>query len=271
MERRNTLIRFINALAALLLFAFAGSVATQEEPTGLEIMTHVDERDDGDDQKSRALFELINKRGQTRERNTIRFWKDYDGKDDFDAKMMTFFESPPDVEGTGFLSWSYEDVDKDDDQWLYLPALRRVRRIAASDKGDSFMGTDFTYDDMGERKVEEDTHTLLGTENLDATPCYKVESKPKEEDYIYSRKITWVDAKEWIPIRVDYYDRKGNLLKTLTTEWQQIDGIWTWDKATMKNHQTGHQTVIDVEDVELNTGLSDDDLTTRMLERGPRY
>lgn len=140
--------------------------------------------------------------------------------------MITFFESPPDVKGTGFLSWSYVDEDKDDDQWLYLPALRKVRRIAASNKGDSFMGSDFTYDDMGERKVEEDNHTLLKSENLKDTDCYVVESVPKKKGYIYSKKITWVYKANLIPIKVDYYDRKGRFLKTLETEWQKVGGIW---------------------------------------------
>ena len=232
----------IISLAALMCFSVLQVMAQENVQSGLEIMTRIDERDDGDDQTSTATFQLINKRGQTRKRNTVRTWKDYDGKDGFDTKMITFFESPPDVKGTGFLSWSYLEEDKDDNQWLYLPALRKTKRISASNKGDSFMGTDFTYDDMGDRKVNEDTHKLLKTEALNNAPCYVVESIPKEDRYIYSKKITWVDQANWLPFKVEYYDRKDRLLKTLTTEWHQVDKIWTWQKAVIdcsRNHEGG--------------------------------
>lgn len=253
--------------STLVLLSITG-VTWAGEPTGLEIMTKVDQREDGDDQISRAVFELINKRGQKRVRDTVRLWKDYGGKDGFDAKMITFFESPPDIQGTGFLSWSYWDEEKDDDQWLYLPALRKVRRIAASKKGDAFMGTDFTYDDMGERKVEEDHHKLIKIESYNNVDCYLIESIPKKKGYIYSKKLSWVDKINLIPIKVDYYDRKKRFLKTLITNWQQTGGIWTWEKAVMENHLTGHKTIIGIEEVEINTGLKDRVFTERTLKRG---
>lgn len=260
----GTLILFIQAMLSLPL----SSSLEARDLTGLEIMTRVDQREDGDDQTSEANFELMNKRGQKRIRDTIRLWKDYDGKSAFDAKMITFFKSPPDVKGTGFLSWSYEDENKDDDQWLYLPALRKVRRIAAGNKGNYFMGTDFTYDDMGERKVEEDEHKLLKRETHAGVECYVIESTPKKKGYIYSKKLTWVDKKNWLPLKVDYYDRKNKFLKTLKTEWQLVDGIWTWKRSEMKNHQTGHKTIIAITSVKMNTGLKDRDFTARMLKRG---
>ena len=263
--------REIILLSILFVFtALMSSKSDVQAPNGLEIMTRVDQRDDGDDQQSTALFQLVNKRGQKRLRHTVRLWKDYDGADGLDAKMITFFQSPPDVKGTGFLSWSYVAGEKDDDQWLYLPALRKVRRIASSDKGDSFMGTDFTYDDMGERKVEEDNHTLLRSEPLRDADCYVVDSVPKKEGYIYSKKITWVDKANWIPLKVDYYDRKGRLLKTLETEWQIVNGIWSWLQAEMKNHLTGHKTLIEIKDVKVNTGLANRTFTKRTLEKGVR-
>jgi len=256
--------------AGVLLMAGFGPLAQAEEPTGLEIMTRVDERDDGEDQVSRAVFRLVNKRGQERTRKTVRYWKDYDGQDELDAKMITFFESPPDVKGTGFMSWSYLDQTRNDDQWIYLPALRKVRRIAASKQGDYFMGTDFTYDDMGERKVGEDTHSLVRSESLEGADCYVVESVPKEKRYIYSKRLTWVDKAEWLPLKVDYYDKKDRFLKTLETKWQRVDGLWTWQHSVMANHLTGHRTVIAIEDVKLNTGL-DDGLYNRVtLEKGIR-
>ncbi len=253
----------------LALSIFSESAA-QTELTGLEIMTKVDQRDDGDDQKSTAVYQLINKRGQKRVRDTVRLWKDYSGKNDFDAKMITFFNSPPDIKGTGFLSWSYWDDTKDDDQWLYLPALRKVRRISSSNKGDHFMGTDFTYDDMGERKVEEDNHKFIKNDRYQDKDCHVVESIPKKKRYIYSKKITWVDKQNWIPLKVDYYDRKGKLLKTLNMKWQHVDNIWTWKKSEMANHQTGHKTIIDIKDIKINTGAEDSIFVERTLSRGIR-
>lgn len=263
-------LAFLVLVILLVQLSFYQPRSHAQEPTGLEIMSRVDERDDGDDQKSRAIFQLINKRGQKRMRKTVRLWKDYDGKGGFDAKTITFFESPSDVKGTGFLNWSYESEEKDDDQWLYLPALRKVRRIAASNKGKSFMGTDFTYDDMGERKVEEDTHTFLRKEVLRDTNCYVVKSVPKKKGYIYSKKITWVDKVNWIPLKVDYYDRKGRFLKTLATQWQKVEDVWSWKRSEMKNHLTGHKTIIDIHDVKINTGMSDAIFAKRILKKGIR-
>jgi outer membrane lipoprotein-sorting protein len=250
----------------LALGLFPLPVAAQEI-TGLQIMTNEDEREDGDDHISRALWTLINKRGQKRIRDTTRSWKDYDGRDGFDEKMVMFFKSPPEVEGTGFLNWSYPEIEKDDDKWLYLPALRKIKRISGSDTEDSFMGTDFTFDDMGDREVEEDTHKLLREEVHEGKECYVVESVPKEEDYIYSKKITWIDKKEWLPYRVEFYDRKGRCLKYLIQEWQKIQGIWTWKRGFMKNERTGHQTVVDVSESGFNTGLDDSVFTQRTLRR----
>jgi outer membrane lipoprotein-sorting protein len=143
-----------------------------------------------------------------------------------------------------------------------------VRRIAASKKGDAFMGTDFTYDDMGERKVEEDHHKLIKSETHSKVDCYLIESTPNKKGYIYSKKLTWVDKINWIPIKVDYYDRKGRFLKTLQTDWQQLDGIWTWEKAVMENHLSGHKTIIAIEEIKINTGLEDRVFMERTLKRG---
>ncbi|MFC1853367.1 outer membrane lipoprotein-sorting protein [candidate division CSSED10-310 bacterium] len=259
---------FFTLCLALSSIMIVGLSSGAEELSGLQLMKMVDERDDGEDQTSKATFELINKRNQKRIRETVRVWKDYEGQEGYDAKMITFFESPPDVKGTGFMSWSYEDQNKDDDQWLYLPALRKVRLIASSDKGKSFMGSDFTYDDMGDRKVEQDTHTLLKTENLNNRECYVVESVPIEKRYIYSKKVTWVDKKNLIPVKVEYFDRKKRHLKTLETEWQQVNNIWTWKRSVMSNHLTRHQTIIEIKEVELNKNVSDSIFNKRTLEKG---
>ncbi len=252
------------ALTPLCLTALAS------DPTGLEIMTRVDQLDDGDDQSSKAIYTLINRRGQKRIRHTVRFWKDYDGKKGYDSKMVTFFQSPPDVKGTGFLSWSYENESKDDDQWLFLPALRKVRRISAGNKNDYFMGSDFTYDDMGDRKVSEDTHKLVKSEAYNNVDCYVVESIPKKKG-MYSKRLTWVEKKNALIQKVDYFDRKDRFLKTLIMKWQRVKGLWTWKRGEMRNHLTKHATLIDVTAVRINTGLKDRAFTERTLKRGLKF
>lgn len=235
--------------------------------TGLEIMTKEDQRDKGKDLNSTSVFRLINKRGQQRIRNTVYYWKDWYGKDGFDEKTLIFFNSPPEVEGTGFLNWSYMDIAKDDDQWLYLPALKKIKRISGSDKEDSFMGTDFTFDDMGDRQVAEDVHTLIREEPYKGRQCYVVESIPKEKDYIYSKKIAWVDKQEWIIHKVDFYDRKTRFMKTFLVQWVKVQDIWVRKLMEMSNVQTGHRTIIEVDNIKVNTGLQADYFTKRTLRR----
>jgi len=175
------------------------------------------------------------------------------------------------VKGTGFLGWSYENETRDDDQWLYLPALRKVRRIAAGNKDDYFMGTDFTYDDMGDRKIEEDTHKLIKSELYENVNCYVVESVPIKKGEMYSKKLTWVNQENWLTRKVDFYDRKGRFLKTLTMDWQAIKGIWTWKRGEMKNHLTRHSTVIEIKKTRVNTGLKDRVFTERTLKRPLKF
>jgi outer membrane lipoprotein-sorting protein len=235
--------------------------------TGLEVIVNEDERDRGKDVTSTSVFRLINKRGQQRIRNTVYYWKDWYGRDGFDEKTIIFFNSPPEVEGTGFLNWSYMDINKDDDQWLYLPALRKIKRISGSDKEDSFMGTDFTFDDMGDRQVEEDVHKLVREEKYQNSQCYVVESIPKEKKYIYSKKMVWVDKQEWIIHKVEFYDRKARHMKTLLIEWIKVQGIWARKLMHMSNVQTGHQTFIEIDNIKINTGLGEDYFTKRTLRQ----
>ncbi len=157
----------------LILILIAGSVSAEEpsglelaeeptglelaeEPTGLELVEKVYYRPDGEDMQSRLTMALINSRGDKRVREIRQFMKDFD---DVEKKVM-FFESPADVRNTSFMNWSYTTVGEDDDQWIYLPALKKVKRISSDSKGDYFMGSDFTYDDLGDRHPSSDTHTV---------------------------------------------------------------------------------------------------------------
>lgn len=250
-------------ITALLLTAAAALYA--EAPSGEEIMIRVDERYSGDSSRQLTTIELINSRGSKRIRKLLSYTKDYGDSD----KTVMVFRHPTDVEGVGYLSWSYDEADKDDDTWLFLPALKRSRRISGSSRNDYFMGTDFTYDDMGDRKVEEDEHSLVGEETLDGRACWVVQSVPREEGEMYSRRVSWIRKDIPIPLKVDYYDRQGELQKTLeNSDIHEIDGIWTVGRMTMRNVQKDHTTVLRFEEIQFNLEVRDTLFSVASLERG---
>ena len=252
----------------LLATGLAGAEEIPGEPSGLQIAINVDEREDGDDQVSEATWTLTNKAGKQRKRHTLRYWKDYDGKDGLSSKSFIYFDSPPDVKDTTFLNWSQEDAEADDDQWIYLPALRKVRRIASGDKENSFMGSDMIYDDMGDREVGEDIHTLLRVEHDGGTKMYVVQAVAKKPNYIYSKKLTWVNAETWTTPKVEFYDRKGRLLKIMYQDWTLIDGIWNGQRIVVENQLTGHKTELDISNVKFNQDLRESLFTERSLRKG---
>jgi len=240
----------ILAISCYTDFVYAQAV----ELTGSVIMTKVDNRPNGDDRTMTMNMTLINKRGKTRERSVLSYSKDY-GKD---SKALIYFKKPADVKGTGFLSWEYNDPNKDDDRWLYLPALKKVRRISGSSKNDYFMGTDFTYDDLGNRSVDEDNHTLLREEEINGTVCWVIESKPKNKDDMYSKVIRWIRQDAIMSVKVEFYDKQDNLLKILTvSDIRKHDEFWTGFKMEMENIQEKHKTILEITEMYYNPGLKD--------------
>jgi len=172
----------------VIILALTINVFAQETLSGLEIIQKVYNRSTGNDQEGELTMTLINSRGDQRVREIKQFVKDF-GEEE---KKIMFFISPADVRNTSFMNWSYDEAERDDDQWIYLPALKKVKRISSDSKSDSFMGSDFTYDDLGDRHPSADEHKLLREEKLNGDDCYVVESIPKEEEYMYSRTVTWI-------------------------------------------------------------------------------
>ena len=247
-------------LAATLVSVVASTAFAQDASklTGRDVAQRVKDRPDGDSRQSKLSMKLINKRGSVRERKIQTYSLDV-GKDKKDRKMLMFFEYPGDVKGTGFLTWDYDQVGKDDDKWLYLPAMKKTRRISGSSaKKDYFMGSDFTYDDMGNRNVDEDTHTLLGEETVDGQKCWKLESTPKDNRDLFSKKIWWVRQDCLVPVKVEFYDKQGTLHRKLEfSNIQKVDGFWMALKMHMTNVQTEHQTVLELSDVKVNVKLDE--------------
>ena len=242
-------------------------VPVQAQMTGLKIIENVYNRPEGDDMLGNLTMTLINSRGGERVRKIKQFSKDF-GK--IEKKIM-FFQYPADVRNTSFMTWGYDEAGKDDDQWIYLPALKKVKRISSDSKSDFFMGSDFTYDDLGDRHPSDDVHKLLREETLAGELCFVVESIPKEEEYMYSRTITWVIKDKWVRLQKEFYDEDNEYLKTLTVKkFEKINGFWIILHSQMNNVQKEHTTDMALTDVKINSGISDGKLTVRMMKRGIR-
>lgn len=260
--RTGTKQRF---LTLSLLFFLVFSSLSAAAYTGHEVMSEVYNRDGGDTMKANLIMSLTNSRGSIRERSIVQYRKDSEG---IERKLM-FFLAPSDVRNTSFLSFSYED-GRGDDQYIYLPALKRVKRIASDSKNDSFMGSDFTYDDMGTRHPDLDTHTYLRTETIDGYSVLVIESVPKDTAE-YMRTLSWVVEGEWFGLKKEFYLPNGKLGKTLTIDtFSQIDDIWVITDMTMRNLEKNTSTRIQMEDVSFDLEIEDSFFSERQMKIGTR-
>lgn len=254
------------AKTATTIVVALSTMVCAETLTGRDIVQKVHDRPDGDTRSSELSMTLVNKSGSKRERKITSFAMDV-GKD---TKQIMFFRYPNDVKGTGFLTVDYDDINKDDDKWLYLPAMKKTRRISGkSSKTDYFMGSDFTYDDVGQRNIDEDTHTFVREEKVDGIDCWVVESVPKKSDEIFSKKIMWIRKDCLIAAKVEYYDKLGKLHRLLKVESvMQVDGFWAIGKMTMGNVQSNHKTILEFGELKFNIPLDAKTFTVPRLERG---
>ncbi len=247
-------------------------VSIAAELSAREIMQKVKDRDDGDNRVSDMEMILIDRRGKQRIRKLRNFGKDF-GKDDY---SLLFFLSPADVKDTGFLTYDYDDDDADDDQWLYLPALKKTKRIAAGDKSGSFMGSDFNYSDMSSRSVDKYTHTLMKETEVNGEKVWQIESIPKTKDEIdetgYTKAVAFVRQDNFVVVRSVGWLKKGKRLRYMEIKrLEQIDGIWVpleISMTTKKGKSTLHKTVLKTSNVKFNQDLDEADFTIRRLEKG---
>jgi len=254
-------------LAMTVIFLVSGLVnrITAQQLSGREIIDKAYNLPTGEDQTSNLTMTLINKSGSERIRKIKQFTKDFGEVE----KSIMFFTAPADVKNTSFMNWTYDDPDKSDDQWIYLPALKKVKRISSDSKSDYFMGSDFTYDDLGDRKLDDDTHTLLREESIDGINYYVVESIPKDEDYIYSKTVTWIRKDNFIGLKKEFYDEDGELLKILKIKkFEEISGFLVITNSEMENVQKNHRTIMKLDNIQINTGIPASKFTERMMMRG---
>lgn len=253
------------ALALPLAMLNPVYAASDSANRGLEIVQEVDRRDSGwESLEANMKMELRNQHGDVSTR-VIRS-KSLEVQDDGD-KTMTIFDEPRDVEGTALLTFSHPV--EPDDQWLYLPALKKVKRISTTKKSGPFMGSEFAFEDMASYEVDKYTYKYLKDETLEGKNYFVVESYPVDKHSGYTRLVTWYDQEHYIPHRIVFYDRKDSLLKTLDfKDYQQYLGqYWRPDIMSMDNHQTGKSTILYWSDYQFKTGLSDKDFNRASLKR----
>jgi hypothetical protein len=245
-----------------------GDARADEALSADAIVARVNAVPQGEHVSRSLLFRTIDKRGRTRERQTQSF-RQYFGEE---RRLALFFTAPANIRDTAVLTWDYPETTQDD-QWLYLPALRKVRRIPAADRGDYFLGTDFSFEDMkldGQLSAEDYDYERLPSER---EGFYRVQATPKSsaiaKELGYSRTEALIDGSNWIVMQADFWDVSGDALKTLLVEdVREIDGIWTRHRLLMTNHKTGHSTQLLFADVDYLTPIDDRVFTQQAMQRG---
>ena len=222
----------------------------------------------GKDFKARVVMKLINKDGQERVRELTMLRKNA-GEPGGDQKYFMYFFQPADVKDMTFMIHKYPA--RDDDRWLFIPAINMVKRIAAQDKRSSFVGSDFTYEDVSGRDIEDDKHVIEREEKVGNRDCYAVKSTPKGTDADFGYKVTWVDKANFLPLKEEQYDKRGNRYKLFTAdEVADIKGFPTVIKRTMRNLQTGHRTEVAYTKTDYDLGIEDSLFSERFLRQPPR-
>jgi len=264
----NTSLTLALALAISLGIAFAGPIAANTPAEqGFDIAARSDRTDVGFGD-SRVELEMIlrNAAGQqsTRSLKIATLEKPDESVGD---KSLVLFETPRDIEGTALLS--HAKILDPDDQWLFLPALKRVKRIASSNKSGPFVGSEFAFEDFTAIELNKFDYRYIGTENIDGMTHDVLERLPRYENSGYSKQMAWVDQDVFQIRKVEFYDRRGDLLKVLELgDYRQYDnGVWRAHKLSMENVQTNKQTDLVYQDYAFNVGISDKDFVKGRLSR----
>ncbi|MBI5450428.1 MAG: outer membrane lipoprotein-sorting protein [Gammaproteobacteria bacterium] len=271
-----SVIRYATVLMMMLIAS--GVIAESMAPaadniSGEEVFRKCGYKYPGKDQVSRFTVLLRNDDGQVKKSEYIRVWKDFDGIDQIADKMLLFTIYPPDAKGASFMRVAYtKEQQYKVDQWIYLPVLKKIRRVTVRDPGDSFLNSNLTYADVAMRALEDDTHKLLGVKKVKDLEFYVVESIPRETKPLYSKRVFWfektVDWKDCSNVRIDYYDTKGELQKEQFIKWQRVGDAWIWDRVLVRNRQNQSASVFELSGVRINTGIREDVFSERSLVQG---
>lgn len=263
----------LSLLIAVMLFT-PSAIAAELSP--FEIMQRVDDRENGYSMVAEYSMVLIDRRDRQRVRDVKVFSKDYGA----DTRVLSLFESPADIRGTAYLNMDWDDPARDDDSWLYLPALQRVKRLASSDTSDSFLGSDFTYADINGLELEwYDYNFVTTSEIIDGHDTWVIEAVPKpefkaraEEATGYAKLQSWIRKDNFVQLRAQMWELRGNRVKYFTaSDIQLIDDIWTVGRlqaVTTRNDNQEHASVLQIKSIQYNSDLGDEVFTTEYMERG---
>ncbi len=249
----------------LLILSSVFAYAQTPEEKGREIAIEADKRDNGfANSSSKMTMTLKNANGDVSIRKMRSKTLEVHGDGD---KGLTIFDHPADIKGTAFLSFTH--VLDADDQWLYLPALKRVKRISSKNKSGPFMGSEFAFEDLSSREVEKYAYLYIKDEAVNGEDAFVIEVRPNYKYSGYTRSVVWISKEKYQPLKIDYYDRKNSLLKTMSASgYQQYLGqYWRPDVMVMTNHQTKKETRLDFADYQFKTGLSERDFNKSSLKR----
>lgn len=271
LARKSFVIPGALALLALMHLPVAADISLPPEgdaaARGLAIVEEMDRRDSGwGDAKADMRMILTNAAGDTSERELHFMMLEVTEANEGDWSLMTF-DKPRDIQGTALLTHAH--VGKPDDQWLYLPALKRVKRISSSNKAGPFVGSEFAFEDLAAQEVGKYTYAWVKDEPCGALTCHVVERVPAYEGSGYTKQVVWIDTTDYLMRKTDYYDRKGALLKTLAFDGytMYLDRIWRPRALEMVNHENGKKTRLVWKEYEFGTGLTENDFSTASLER----
>ncbi len=251
--------------ATLALSVLTSGIAFADPAKGLEIATERKARDQGWGD-SVSTMEMLLKNAQGESSTRLMRLKSLEVDNDGD-KGLTIFDEPRDVKGTAFLNHSH--TVKSDDQWLYLPALKRVKRISSRNKSGPFMGSEFAYEDLSSFELEKYTFNFVEETKFAGQDVFLLEQTPTDKNSGYTKQLVWLDKAHYRPLKVEFYDRKGSLLKTLTfADYNQyLNKYWRAHKMAMVNHQTGKSTELLTSGIKFQTGLDDKDFNKNVLKR----
>ena len=256
-------------MLSLMGIAAMGLLQAQSpEEKGLEIAKAADKYDEGFGSSSTNLTMILtNKQGQESTRymsnQTLELTTDGD-------KSLIVFNSPRDVKGTATLTYTHKEGP--DDQWLYLPAVKRVKRISSDNKSGPFMGSEFAYEDLSSQEVEKYTYKFLKEEQINGVDAYVIERDPVDPKSGYARQVVWYNKENYRLEKIDFYDRKNALLKTLTYANYEVhlEKHWRAGEMNVVNHQTGKKTKLIFEDYQFGLNLTDNDFSQNSLRRASR-
>jgi hypothetical protein len=252
-------------LAAALLLSVAPSLATAATPSATDVVRKVLASDPWglNGAEIRANVQLTDKRGTKRALSFVATSKPHDPPL---SKSIVRFSAPPDLAGAGFLQIQHRD--RDDDRYLYLPALRRSRRISGNSRANAFMGTDFSFADLDRRDLRDSEARILGSEKIGKWDCYIVDVVPRRDDSQYSHLQLWVRTDNYLPLRMRMFDAANVHVKTFEAlEIRQVSKSWFVSKSMMTNHKNDHKTLLILESIVVNLQVPDEEFSVRALER----